>query len=67
MRHIIERVRERLRTTFVEKVLHGGHEVAHMSYLALVSVESHGMYGKAALVLLIIAMLMHFIGVGGEE
>jgi len=35
-----------------------------MAYLGLVSVESHGWYGKAALALLVIGVAAHIAGVG---
>lgn len=35
------------------KVIDGTHEMAHFSYLGLVSIEGHGLYAWAALVLLI--------------
>jgi len=51
----------------LEAGLHKGHNVAHMAYLGLVSVESHGWYGKAALALLVIGVASHFAGVGVSD
>ncbi len=45
-----------------EHSLQRAHHAAHMAYLGLVAVESHGWYGKAAAALLIIAIAAHFVG-----
>ena len=38
-------------------VLHEAHHYVHLTYLALVAVESHGMYGVAAGVLGVIVLI----------
>lgn len=39
------------------KVLHSGHGIFHVLYLGAVSFEAHGLYGKFAFGLLVIAAL----------
>ena len=46
------------------KITHYGHIVAHLCYLALVAVESHGFYGIAAAGLLGIVFLQLLMGTG---
>lgn len=67
MINLIRRIRTFMQGHFFETTLHKGHNMAHMSYLGLVAIESHGYYGKAALVLLIIAIVAHLIGMGDME
>lgn len=45
----------------VHKVVHDGHYVAHLSYLSAVSYEAHGVYGKAALALLLVTLIASFL------
>lgn len=49
------------------KALHTGQHGVHMAYLGLVAVESHGLYGKAAGLLLILGIAAHFAGMGGGD
>lgn len=56
-----------LRKVQLETVIHKGQHGAHMAYLGLVALESHGYYGKAALVLLILGVVAHFAGIEGSE
>lgn len=51
----------------LEHIVHKGQHSAHMAYLGLVAIESHGYYGKAALVLLILGVVAHFAGIDGGE
>lgn len=67
MKAFFARLRHVMQNHLLENALHKGHETAHLAYLALVSVEAHGYYGKAALVLLIIAGVMHFAGMGVSD
>lgn len=40
-----------------QRVLHEAHHYVHLTYLALVAVESHGLYGVAAGVLGVIVLI----------
>lgn len=44
------------------RLIHKGEHGAHMAYLGLVAIESHGYYGKAALVMLVLLVVSHFTG-----
>lgn len=46
----------------MHKLMHSGHAFFHFAYLGLVSIESHGYYGKAALVLVGITILGYITG-----
>ena len=48
-------------------VAHHGHTAAHGTYLGAVAHEAHGLYGKAALVLLIFVVLGALMGDKDEE
>ncbi|WP_448191869.1 hypothetical protein [Azospirillum sp. sgz301742] len=48
------------------RIAHYGHVVAHICYLGLVAVESHGLYGVAAAALLGCVFLHMALGLGGD-
>lgn len=41
----------------LHKAMHGGHTFFHCLYLAAVSIEAHGFYGKAAIALLAVIVI----------
>jgi hypothetical protein len=49
-----------------KRLVHKAHHVAHMSYLAAVTVEAHGIYGYCAGVLLVVVVIDMFCGNEGE-
>jgi hypothetical protein len=53
--------KRRFRVPTLHAVVHKGEHFAHMTYLGLVSVETKYWYGKAAGVMLIIAVVSLFI------
>lgn len=50
-----------LRVPSLRTLVHKGEHFAHMTYLGLVSVESHYWYGKVACLMLVIAVVSLFI------
>lgn len=48
----------------MNKLLHFGHEAAHLSYLGFVYIEAHGAYGTAAGILFIFVLLYVVLGLG---
>jgi len=65
MRALMDAVRASLHKR--AHTLERGHWGAHVSYLGLVSYESHGLYGKAALVMLVFVLVMAWAGIEVEE
>lgn len=52
---------------WAQRLVTKGQHGAHMAYLGLVAVESHGWYGKAAAVMLLLGIAAHWVGVGEAE